>query len=84
MTRPRQKVSPGAAGSIGRLRAVRADVYWLDGARGVATLTIGDEVPTVLMIDGDPFVAVTAVGDPALRYLQVEPYRVDASLLEVC
>ncbi|BAL77061.1 hypothetical protein [Bradyrhizobium cosmicum] len=71
----------------GRVRAVRAEVHWLDGARGFATLTVDDHAPTVLMIDGEPFVRADVCGvfvQPGAepRYFQVKPYRVDAGLLE--
>ncbi|MFB6460481.1 hypothetical protein [Bradyrhizobium tunisiense] len=60
MTRLRQGASPGVVRhddrKKGRVRAVRADLVWLDGTRGVATLTIDGNAPTVLMVDGDPFV----------------------------
>ncbi|WP_262048634.1 hypothetical protein [Bradyrhizobium sp. Bra78] len=71
----------------GRVRIVRADCHFLDGTRSVATLTIDDNAPTLLMIDGDPFVRADVYGllvppGEAPRYFQVKPYRVDASLLE--
>ncbi|BCA21525.1 hypothetical protein [Bradyrhizobium diazoefficiens] len=71
----------------GRMRLMRADVHWLDGARDVATLTIDDNAPTLLMIDGEPFVRADVCGlfvqpGEAPRYFQVKPYRVDAGLLE--
>lgn len=73
----------------GRLKAVRVDLHWIDGARSVATLTVDDHPPTVLMVDGEPFVRADVCGvliqagtDP--RYFQVKPYRVDAGLLEDC
>lgn len=73
----------------GRVRAERADVHWLDGARSVVVLTVDDQVPSVLMIDGEPFLRGDVKGvmprvreDDGLRYYQVKPYRVDAGLLE--
>lgn len=71
----------------GRIRIVRADVHWLDGARSVATLTIDENAPILLMIDGEPFARADICGlfvpeGQAPRYFQVKPYRVDAGLLE--
>lgn len=94
MSRLRQVASPGQARlperkSSGRVRAVRADLVWLDGTRGVATLTIDGNAPTVLMVDGDPFVRSDIrrrrdrPGEQP-QYFQVRPYRVDAGLLEGC
>lgn len=80
MSLPQQRPS-------GRLRVIRAEVHWLDGSHGVATLTVDDNAPTVLMVDGDPFVRADVAGlfvqpgdNP--RYFEVRPYRVDAGLLE--
>lgn len=75
------------AGKPGRVRVIRAQVVWLDGACGVATLTVDDTAPAVLMVDGDPFVRFDLCGEfvrpgDEPRYHQVKPYRVDAGLLE--
>jgi hypothetical protein len=72
---------------MGRVRAARAELHWLDGSRGFATLTVDDSAPVVLMVDGDPFVRADVMGlfvlpDAEPRYFQVKPYRVDAGLLE--
>lgn len=73
----------------GRLRAVRAQLFWLDGHRDAAPLSVDDTSPAFLMVDGEPFVRADLKGilprpsdrdEP--RYFQVQPYRVDAGLLE--
>ncbi|MCW2086699.1 UNVERIFIED_ORG: hypothetical protein M2193_008874 [Bradyrhizobium japonicum] len=72
----------------GRVRAVRAELYWLDGAHSRALLTVDDDAPSVLMIDGEPFLRadvlrmVPRAGEDAPRYYQVKPHRVDGGLLE--
>ncbi len=79
------------AAMTGRVRAARAQLFWLDGHRDVATLTVDDDLPLLLMVDGEPFLRADAKGllpwpadrdEP--RYFQVKPYRVDAGLLEGC
>lgn len=73
----------------GRVRAVRALIFWLDGAHNTALMTIDDDAPAVAMIDGEPFVRADVKGvlprptdrdEP--RYYQIKPYRIDAGLLE--
>lgn len=75
----------------GRLRAARAQLFWLDGRRDVAALTVDDETPAILMVDGEAFLRADLKGlvprptdGDAPRYVQVKPYRVDAGLLEGC
>ncbi|EJN15721.1 hypothetical protein PMI42_00739 [Bradyrhizobium sp. YR681] len=87
MRRPRDNASPLAPPPMGRIRVVQAECHFLDGARCVATLTIDDNAPTLLMIDGEPFVRSDVCGlfvvpGESPRYFQVKPYRVDAGLLE--
>lgn len=73
----------------GRIRAVRAQIHWLDGRRDRAMLTVDDLAPTLVMIDGEPFIRSDVKGLIPLptdgdepRYYQVKPYRIDAGLLE--
>ncbi|MBR0695974.1 hypothetical protein [Bradyrhizobium lablabi] len=74
----------------GKVRAVRAVLFGLERNRiiGAVRLAIvgNDEVPELVMLDGEPFLKMPAPAQWESRdvfcYAQTRPFRVDGGLIE--
>lgn len=72
------------------VRPVRALLFGLDRKQilgAVRLAVIGDEVPDIVMLDGEPFIKMPTPPQwearAVIAYAQTVPYRADARLMEL-